>query len=1349
MPMTPDAKSALSTTIRNLRTELLADLHSATESAYLLSLPAEKAKLSEAQRNRRSRLEGWIEEEASALPKKERDDARNRLRREVETDAAAALLQRLVYLRLLEEHELRAPKVVTEGWESQGYKAFRELAPELCFGDETEGYGQLLQLVFDDLATELPGLYGDVRLTSLVPIPAKTLRTVVEALDQPELSSCWTDDMTLGWIYQYWNDPAREHLDKKLNSKTKWGSGKIEPHEIASKTQMFTERYMVDWLLQNSLGPMWLAMCQKHGWTPEVEADGTLASLEERRVAWRAQREAGDVELTELMPLENDAERRWAYYVPQPIPEDAVAQANDSVRDLKILDPAVGSGHFLVVAFDLLHALYREEARHRGEEQEAQWSERVIVENILENNLHGIDLDPKVVQIAAAALMLKAKLTCPDARPEQLGLVASDLRLSSLPADDASVVAFRDELEKETGIPSGVTQALLEALSGADHLGSLLKVDSAIDAALKDAEQHLGTSVHTQGTLFSGDGEAKPDHSEQRRDVSVEEAKKTLLGRLDKFLHAHSRSDDLGLKLKGEQLAAGVRFVNMVREGAYDLVVANPPYQGTSKMSDTKYVEATYSLGKANLYAAFLLRGVELVRKGGVSAMLTMRDWMFLTTYAGKTSKSGKHKPGLRDTLLTDYDLRAIGDFAIGAFDEVPNDVLGVAVSVVHRAEPRNENSVAQLPTPPDDRSYDRQRTRRKRAATLCHVGRYEFDPAALKVVPEWPLVYWWDENFLGAYENAAKLADFAPVTVGLQTSDNPRYLRLVYEVGPEANWATPKHRDGWAPYIKGGEGRTWIEPSMFVVDWASNGLAVKAASEWRHGSVGKRVASEDRYFTMGVSFPLLGASFSGRVHSRPSIIDVMGASVFECDVGQMVCLLNSRKAKFVLESLNPTIHFTSGDVNRLPHWKIDDDSQVFDRLQSAFTDHEAHREPSIDYREPGPSSWRQTQTWAQEAVDRPEDAPLIEYTEELDAEPPTDHVSFGLGVAIGRFGIKGEGILDPTKDGPSKALPAGVFFLNGTLDADSVADSLGNDACTLLHKKWKEYGPDIDTGSDLRTWLRTKFFKDVHKGMYETRPIYFPLSSERKTFVAFVSIHRWDGGTLRALLADHLHPALSKLDGELPDLRAALQSSEKAAKSGAEDRYAKVTAWKKELEDFIEAIQQCDEKGPPPSDSKTPEREVDARYAPDLDDGVMINSAALWPLLYPQWDKPKAWWKELAQAKKGKDYDWAHLAARYFPTRVDDKCKDDPSLGVAHGCFWKYHAAVAYKWELRLQDEITPDFTIDEEGAGEFRAAFEAEYADKAEELVVAEQKRRDKKRKKQESLDFGAGDAEKGKNA
>src|SRR5262249_18750194 len=152
---------------------------------------------------------------------------------------------------------------------------------------------------------------------------------------------------------------------------------------------------------------------------------------------------------------------------------------------------------------------------------------------------------------------------------------------------------------------------------------------------------------------------------------------------------------------------------------------------------------------------------------------------------------------------------------------------------------------------------------------------------------------------------------------------------------------------------------------------------------------------------------------------------------------------------------------------------------------------------------------------------------------------------------------------------------------------------------------------------------------------------------------------------------------------------------ADKKAARAAEKQLDSLVVWLDELNDFIAKVEQIAQKGPPPVDAKTTAREVDAPFAMDLDDGVMVNSAALWPLLEPQWKDPKKWWKELANAEGKKDYDWAHLAARYFPSRVDAKCKADPSLAVAHGCFWKYHPAKAYQWELRLQDEIRPDFTI------------------------------------------------------
>ncbi|NOY27891.1 MAG: hypothetical protein GXP62_18665, partial [Oligoflexia bacterium] len=221
------------------------------------------------------------------------------------------------------------------------------------------------------------------------------------------------------------------------------------------------------------------------------------------------------------------------------------------------------------------------------------------------------------------------------------------------------------------------------------------------------------------------------------------------------------------------------------------------------------------------------------------------------------------------------------------------------------------------------------------------------------------------------------------------------------------------------------------------------------------------------------------------------------------------------------------------------------------------------------------------------------------------------------------------EGILDPGTADLSHALPAGLLFLDTTLDPTDRDDSLGHPAAAPLHAAWATHGPAISTKRGLRGWLAHDFFKTVHKGMYENRPIHWPLSSAKRSFVAWVNIHRFTDQTLHILLADHLVPTLTRIEGALTDLRAARDSTDTKAARAAEKQYDRVLKARDELQAFILDVETCADQGPPSTGSKCPPRERDARYAPDLDDGVMINSAALWPLLLPQWKDPKKWWTE------------------------------------------------------------------------------------------------------------------------
>jgi hypothetical protein len=515
---------------------------------------------------------------------------------------------------------------------------------------------------------------------------------------------------------------------------------------------------------------------------------------------------------------------------------------------------------------------------------------------------------------------------------------------------------------------------------------------------------------------------------------------------------------------------------------------------------------------------------------------------------------------------------------------------------------------------------------------------------------------------------------------------------------------------------LKGSEGLAWIDPCDDVCRWAANGLEVKTYAEHLYRSYSRQIRNEAAYFRPGVAFSMIGATFSARAHRWKCVIDSKGSSVYPDDIADATCFMNAQAARTVLESLNPTISFQVGDVNRLPIWPVQAANEIFGRLDEAFTAHESGRESSLEFKRPGPSGWRYAQAWAQRAVDRPADEPIPAYEPEYDPPQPVDFVSFAVGVALGRFGANGEGLLD---EAPATALPNGILYVSAT-----ERDTLEHPACAPVRAAWDEHRAAVGGDDDLRAWLRKKFFAH-HKSVYENRPVYFPLSSEKKSFVAWVSIHRWTATTLHDLLAEHLEPARIALAGELEDLRAA-RAQGGAGRGRAETRYARVQQLAEELDAFIAQVRACAGEGPPPAGDGEPRREHDARFEMDLDDGVMVNAGGLWPLLDPQWNAPRKWWHELAVAEGRKDYDWSHLAARYFPARVARKCEEDPSLAVAHGCFWRLHPAKAYAWELRLQDEVRPGFTIDEADSDERRRDFLAEHAQEARELEAKEAQRR-----------------------
>ena len=426
----------------------------------------------------------------------------------------------------------------------------------------------------------------------------------------------------------------------------------------------------------------------------------------------------------------------------------------------------------------------------------------------------------------------------------------------------------------------------------------------------------------------------------------------------------------------------------MGRGGTWGVGVGNPPYQGIGKLTNGSALVRAYPDGKTDMFAMFYLRALELLRPDGLVGMVTLSNWMSLGSFEA-----------LRTRLLNS-EIRLIADFGKAAFSTGGTLISTSATIIANRLQ--LGQSIALRPHSPDEIVRDDGQPDRTHAALLLQRGRYEFDPRGFEVIEGQPIVYWWGKEFLQRYAEAPKLGEVSPARQGLATADDTRFIRVP--------WELVAGHVGWDCFVKGAEGKAWIEPVSYLIDGRMNRLAL---------AVFERAVFRNPRFQgrKGVAYAAIGSSFRARRYRTSSWFGHMGPSIFPvaADDALIVCSLNTQRASFVLTSLNPGLHFEVGDVNRLPLFPVPNADEIFASIERAFSEHESHREPSVEFRRPGPSPWTYAQSWAQRAVDRAPGEPLPEFSAEYDAPTPESHVSFALGIALGRFGVAGEGVVGQT----------------------------------------------------------------------------------------------------------------------------------------------------------------------------------------------------------------------------------------------------------------------------------------------------------------------------------------------
>ena len=406
----------------------------------------------------------------------------------------------------------------------------------------------------------------------------------------------------LGWAYQYWNTEEKDRVFEKVRTQK---GAKIAGADIIPATQLYTEPYMVKFLVQNSLGALWMGMHPK-------------SKLYEK----------------------------WEYYVRD---ADRAAVAPKPVREISFLDPATGSGHFHLEAFDLYYDMYLEEGEITDPAE--------ICAAILEHNLYGIDIDERAIQIAEAALWMKAAERAFDFPGAAMNLVATNIRL---PKGKDHLQAFLAKHPEDRELRPAL-EAIFEGLEHADELGSLLQIEEPVERELRYLQAKAEEPVDEPEQLALLPEMEQPKQGRLPLGLeSYDEWKARTLARLRAHFAAEAEAADPRQAFFGRSASKGVKLFDLLDQ-RYDVVAANPPYMHKRNMGETlkRTCQAMYGDSGTDLYVSFIDRSLGLRSDGGVIAFCAQQSFMFLPTYSELRNKMSS---GCRPLIVAHLGPRSFGE---------------------------------------------------------------------------------------------------------------------------------------------------------------------------------------------------------------------------------------------------------------------------------------------------------------------------------------------------------------------------------------------------------------------------------------------------------------------------------------------------------------------------------------------------------------------------------------------------------------------------------------------------------------------------------------------------------------
>ncbi|HDY7522247.1 TPA: BREX-1 system adenine-specific DNA-methyltransferase PglX [Vibrio vulnificus] len=1012
----------------------------------------------------------------------------------------------------------------------------------------------------------------------------------------------WQEIEVIGWLYQFYISEHKEAVIGKV----------VKREDIPAATQLFTPNWIVKYLVQNSLGRQWLATY------PDSE-------LKEKMEYYITPAEQSDDVIEQLK---------------------AITPTSIDPEEIKVLDPACGSGHILVEVYEVLREIYLE----RG------YRQREIPELILTKNIYGLDIDDRAAQMAAFAVLMKA-------REDDKRIFSRDIKLNihsiqstenlninhlwaDLDLDGNQKAGSMGDLFAEPQLDISKVSAenkvyldllryLKEQFIDAKNLGSLIEVDS----------QHLESLAKLQEKLAVKAQGSEPTSRETAQALLPIVEQASIL--------AHQ----------------------------YDVVVANPPYMGSSyhQPSLKNHLKKNYKGFEKDLFSAFIIRNLSLTRPNGELGFMTPFVWMFISTYQQ-----------LREYILNKKSISSLVQLEYSGFDGATVPICTFTLS----NNQLNDYCGTYI------RLSDFKGAKNQAPKTLEAINNpscewlYESKQMSFHDISGSPIAYWVPDVVFNTYKNSNKLKNTYKAMTGMRTGDNNRFLRNWHEVDRNkiglkcTREMALNSKLKWFPYNKGGGLKKWYGNNELIVNWENDGHEIKELTKKNYPQLGDnlgwKITNEHMYFENGITWGGLTSAFvSFRWSDLGALFDSnKGAMIFpaESDKYKLLALLSSPVSRFLLNVVNPTLSTQNSDIDALPIIyndlkKIPNEvnSLVRNAIEISKQD-EQNYEENIEFstnaiikksNEDGLietavkncltqfSDSNQKLRIVEEKINKimlqhygfdafltPEikeseitllSNPAFRY-KGLDAEEAEnknftiiiqEFISYYLGCVLGRYSLDREGLVyahsgnngfkELVTEGAYKTFPADddgivpladeewLFDDDATTrfrefvktvwgeehlqeNLDFVAESLCLDAI-----KPKKGESSMET---IRRYFSTQFFKD-HLKTYKKRPIYWLFSSgKEKAFECLVYLHRYNESTLSRMRTEYVTPLMGKLES-----RKNILEDSKATATGAElraiDKELKTIDKKQaELVKFDEELKHL----------------AEMKISIDLDDGVKVN---------------------------------------------------------------------------------------------------------------------------------------------